>query len=114
MNFMEPYLDGRNVTNDNFFTSYGLAKQLPQKKTSIVGTVNKVRRELPPSSIITQATRYSSVLMKANDAARLTIYQFKPKNMCVFLALYICLLMSIRQNNEHQRRFSFTIKLNVE
>ena len=48
MKLMEPYLGkGRNVTTDNFFTSYGLAKPLRQKKTSVMGTVNKVRRELP-------------------------------------------------------------------
>ena len=43
MNLMDPfYGKGRNVTTDHFFTSYGLAKKL-QQKTSIVGTVNKVR-----------------------------------------------------------------------
>ena len=43
MKLMEPYLGkGRNVTNDNFFTLYGLAKQLWQKKMNNVGTLNKV------------------------------------------------------------------------
>ena len=61
MNLMQPYLGkGRNVTTDNFFTSYSLAKQLLQK-TSIVGTVNKARKELPPSAK-KQATRYLTVL----------------------------------------------------
>ena len=87
MNLMQPYLGkGRNVTTDNFFTSYSLAKQLLQKKTSIVGTVNKVRRELPPSAK-KQATRYSTVLLKTDDVATLTIYQCKPtKNVCFSLA----------------------------
>lgn len=45
---VDPYLHkGRNVTCDNFFTSLRLAKFLKSNKTSIVGTVNKVRREVP-------------------------------------------------------------------
>ena len=43
MKLMEPCLGkGRNVTSDNFFTLYGLAKQLWQKKMNNVGTLNKV------------------------------------------------------------------------
>ena len=41
----------------NFFTPYCLAKLLRQKKTSIVGMFDKVRKELPPSAKATQATR---------------------------------------------------------
>ena len=82
MKLIKPYVGKGNVTIDNFFTSYGLAKQLLQM-TSIVGTVNKFQRELPPSAKTTQATRYLSVLLKAGDVAKLTIYQCKPKkNVC--------------------------------
>lgn len=46
MKLMEPFLDyGRNVTTNNFFTS--LSHRLLQRKTTLLGTVNKVRRELP-------------------------------------------------------------------
>ncbi|XP_068222576.1 uncharacterized protein [Palaemon carinicauda] len=42
---MDPYLNkGRNVTTDNYFTSVNLAKQLKKKGTSIIGTMNKIRR----------------------------------------------------------------------
>ncbi|XP_046711378.1 acetylserotonin O-methyltransferase 2 isoform X2 [Silurus meridionalis] len=48
MSLMEPFLDdGRNVTTDNFFTSLSLSHRLLQRKTTLLGTVNKVRRELP-------------------------------------------------------------------
>uniref|UniRef100_A0A3P9KCK2 PiggyBac transposable element-derived protein domain-containing protein n=1 Tax=Oryzias latipes TaxID=8090 RepID=A0A3P9KCK2_ORYLA len=50
MKLMEPFLDkGRNVTTDNFFTSVSLARQLLSRKTTLLGTVNKIRRELPES-----------------------------------------------------------------
>lgn len=33
----------RNITTDNFFTSLELAQSLENRKTSLVGTVNKSR-----------------------------------------------------------------------
>ncbi|XP_014189616.2 piggyBac transposable element-derived protein 3 [Haplochromis burtoni] len=48
MKLMEPFLDDRrNVTTDNFFTSLSLSHRLLQRKTTLLGTVNKVQRELP-------------------------------------------------------------------
>ena len=46
---VEPYLGkGRNVTTDNFFTSTHLATQLQKKKMSLVGSQNKIRKEVLP------------------------------------------------------------------
>lgn len=51
MSLLEPFLDkGRNVTTDNFFTSVSLAKRLLCRNTTLLGTVNKVRREVPNSA----------------------------------------------------------------
>ena len=48
MQLMRPYLyKGTNVTTDSYFTSVKLADQLKQKQTSLLGTVNKIRREVP-------------------------------------------------------------------
>ena len=40
-------LHGRNVTCDNYFTSYELARQLLKRKITVVGTVRKNKPELP-------------------------------------------------------------------
>uniref|UniRef100_A0A8C5HAB4 PiggyBac transposable element-derived protein domain-containing protein n=1 Tax=Gouania willdenowi TaxID=441366 RepID=A0A8C5HAB4_GOUWI len=51
MKLMEPFMDkGRTVTTDNFFTSLTLARRLLSRKTTILGTVNKIRREIPQST----------------------------------------------------------------
>lgn len=51
MKLMEPFMDkGRTVTTDNYFTSLSLAQRLLSRKTSLVGTINKIRREVPPSA----------------------------------------------------------------
>ena len=40
-------LHGHNVTCDNYFTSYELARQLLKRKITVVGTVRKNKPELP-------------------------------------------------------------------
>ena len=48
LQLIEPYRKtGQNVTTDNFFTSVNLAKTLRQQGISIVGTVNRIRKEIP-------------------------------------------------------------------
>ena len=41
------YNDGRNITADNFFSSYSLFSQLLSKKLTYVGTVRKNKKFLP-------------------------------------------------------------------
>ena len=89
LRLMEPLFGkGHNVTCDNFFTSLKLMKQLRDKKTSLVGTVNRARRELPPSVADTSTERYSTRLLKHEDFT-LTIYRCKPsKNVVIMSSLH--------------------------
>ncbi|XP_026059293.1 uncharacterized protein LOC113043955 [Carassius auratus] len=84
----EPFLGkGRNITTDNFFTSLKLATALQAKKTSLVGTMGKSKRELPPSAK-EQAQLYNTKVLKCADAT-LTIYQGKPrKNVCILSSVH--------------------------
>ncbi|KAK7891607.1 hypothetical protein WMY93_023570 [Mugilogobius chulae] len=78
---------GRNVTVDNFFTSLSLANSLLRRNTSLVGTMNAARRELPPSAH-QRAELFSSRVLK-HDRTTLTIYQGKAKkNVCVLSSLH--------------------------
>jgi hypothetical protein len=78
----EPYTGhGRNITTDNFFT---LASKLLAKKTTLVGTIRRNKRELP--KLARQAkdnmTRFSTILYKSNDFV-LSIYKAKPNKKSI-------------------------------
>ena len=47
MRLMKPYLNkGRNVTTDNYHISIKLATELQKYKTSLLGSVNRIRKEV--------------------------------------------------------------------
>ncbi|KAK7881439.1 hypothetical protein WMY93_029848 [Mugilogobius chulae] len=88
LKLVEPFMDkGRNVTVDNFFTSLSLANSLLRRNTSLVGTMNAARRELPPSAH-QRAELFSSKVLK-HGRTTLTIYQGKAKkNVCILSSLH--------------------------
>jgi len=88
LKLVEPYTGhGRNITTDNFFTSVSLASKLKPKKTTLVGTIRRNKRELP--KLARQAkdsmTRFSTILYKSNDFI-LTIYKAKPNKKVLILS----------------------------
>ena len=86
MKLMEPYLGkGRNVTTDNFFTSLNLAKRLLQKNTTIVGTLNRIRKEVPAAIKTSKAPLYSSTILN-NEGITLTVYQGKTSKNVLLLS----------------------------
>nr|XP_040566409.1 piggyBac transposable element-derived protein 4-like [Lepeophtheirus salmonis] len=79
MKLMEPYLGkGRNVTTDNFFKSLSLANELKKNRTTILGTMNRVRKEIPPELKTTKQALFSSFIF-VNSGKTLTSYQGKKK-----------------------------------
>lgn len=70
---------------DNFFTSMKLAQSLLEMKTTVLGTMNKQRREMPPSARNQKAELCSTTLMRSSEAT-LTIYQSKPNKNVVILS----------------------------
>ncbi|GBP67403.1 hypothetical protein EVAR_47120_1 [Eumeta japonica] len=84
---MQPYLKkGRNITCDNFFKSLSVAKTLKSNGTSIVGTINKARREIHVCVKQAKEELYSTVVLKKDDIT-LTVRQEKHKKMFFSLAL---------------------------
>ncbi|XP_029973968.1 piggyBac transposable element-derived protein 4-like isoform X5 [Salarias fasciatus] len=88
MRLMEPFLDkGRNVTTDNFFTSLSLAQRLLSRNTTLLGTVNKTRQEIPQSARQTDLKQFSTRVFSIAGAT-LTVYAPKRKKS-------VCLLSSM-------------------
>ena len=75
---------GRNITTDNFFTSYSLAQSLLQVKLTILGTMRKNRTELPPALIQKRRSAYDSMFAFTNDAM-LVSYAPKKQVRCTLI-----------------------------
>ena len=53
---------GRNVTCDNFITSVSLARDLLQKKLTLVGTIRRNKPELPPKFRLAKGREVTSTV----------------------------------------------------
>ena len=68
MKLAEPYLKkGRNIITDNYFTSVKLANLLKSKNTSLLGTLNKNRREVLCKIKNLRDEQYATRLYKSED-----------------------------------------------
>lgn len=83
-------LDGRNVTCENFFTSYSLATKLKSRKMTLVGTIRKNRNELPP--ILVDMKRkpvyHSEFVFEPKLRATLVSYVPKKNRFVTLLSTY--------------------------
>ncbi|KAF2890870.1 hypothetical protein ILUMI_15303 [Ignelater luminosus] len=88
LRLLEPFTKkGRNVTTDNFFTSVKLKEKLPKLNTTIVGTMNRSRREVQELVKSSRGYLYETVLLKTdNDNCILTVYQAKPNKIALLLS----------------------------
>ena len=100
LSLVKPFVGkGRNITMDNFFTSRKLAEKLNDRGTSIVGTLNRIRREVPQSVKSAKCNRYCSHILKT-DKCTLTVYQSKPnKNVLVLSSMH----RNVAVDNEKKR-----------
>lgn len=63
----EPYKNSnRNVTTDNWFTSYELSEELSNNNLTLVGTLRKNKKETPPSMLLPTAVGQSKFLYQDN------------------------------------------------
>lgn len=81
----EPFLrTKRNITFDNFFTSYELASSLLTKGLTCVGTLRKNKRCIPPNFLPHRRRNIESYLFGFQKTMTLVSYVPK-KNRCVIL-----------------------------
>ena len=81
LNLLQPYFEkGYNVTTDNYFTSLKLAEELMTKKTTILGTIRKKRREVPNTeSLMKDKLLHDSQIFSSPSDCSLTVYKAKKR-----------------------------------
>jgi len=63
MHLTEPFKkSGRNITCDNFFTSLELGRKLLKERLTLVGTIRKNRKELPPELVTAKKRNVKTTL----------------------------------------------------
>ena len=106
---LQPYYKkGYNVTTDNYFTSLKLAEELKQKKTTILGTIRKQRRDVPSTELIMKDKElYASEIFSSPSGCSLTIYKAKKTKV-------VCILSSMHRNVNidqcHKKKLPETIQ----
>ncbi|XP_052360982.1 piggyBac transposable element-derived protein 4-like [Oncorhynchus keta] len=82
-------LSGRNVTCDNFFTSYDLGQRLLERNLTMVGTVRKNKVELPPALLESRGRQVLSSRFAFTPTATLVSYLAKRnKNVLLLSTLH--------------------------
>lgn len=80
--------DGINITTDNFFTSFSLARSLLRKHLTIVGTLKANRREIPTGlkEMKEKGTPVHETVIMQEKETGVTITGYKPKkSKCVLI-----------------------------
>ena len=89
MRLLKPYLNkAKNLITNNYFTSMKLATELQKYKTSLLVTVNRIRKEVLAGPKHMKKPLYSTTLHKSGDVT-MTVYQGKTKTMWLFSAFSI-------------------------
>lgn len=80
---------GRNITTDNYFTSIPLALNLLEKRTTVVGTIRKNKKEIPPIIVQTKDRRpCSSMFAFLRKGVLVSYVPKKNKNVLLFSTLH--------------------------
>lgn len=97
-------LSGRNVTCDNFFTSHALAKELQNRKMTLVGTMRKNRTEIPPIILdMKKKPNYHSEFV-FDHKLRATMVSYVPKqNKYVVLLSTLHTKKSVHHDTEEKK-----------
>ncbi|XP_035225524.1 uncharacterized protein LOC118198042, partial [Stegodyphus dumicola] len=79
------YKSGRNLTVYNWYMGYELSQDLLKKKITIVGTMRKNKREMPPEFLAKKIEVYSSIFGFQKEATLVSYVPKKKKNKSVIL-----------------------------
>nr|XP_022911139.1 piggyBac transposable element-derived protein 4-like [Onthophagus taurus] len=90
MRLTEPiHRSGRNLTIDNWFTSFPLAELLLQQNVTMVGTMKKNKKELPPELLAKGRPEKSSVFAYQNNKTVVSYVPKKNKNVVLLSTMHL-------------------------
>jgi len=97
----------KNVTTDNWYTNIPLLHYLPEKKTTLLGTMKKNKREIPPNFCLQKRDSREKVCL---DSKRLKYwchsYQNGTKQSYWF---QVCMILELWMRRLKNQRLSWTI-----
>ena len=106
MQLMRLYLcTTRNVTTDSYFSSGKLANQLKEKQTSLLGTVNKIRREVSLPLRKMKEGLHSCKLHKSGDITQSAHQGKVNKHVLIYLAQCTKTLPLLIMRRKHRKQF---------
>jgi hypothetical protein len=80
---------GRNITTDNWFTSYELAKELLNKRITLVGTIRKNKKQIPTEFVTCKSMSLKSSKFGFHESITLVSYKAKlNKNVLTMSTLH--------------------------
>ena len=111
MTLLHPYFKkGYNVTTDNYFTSLKLAEEFKQRKTTILGTIRKQRREMPNTDLVMKdKSLHTSEIYSSPSGCSLAIYKAKKKKVgCSLSSMHRNVTIHQATKRNCQRRYIIT------
>jgi hypothetical protein len=98
------YFKGHNITCDNYFTTYNLAMHLFEKKTTLIGTIKKNKRELHSSVKINKPVGTTD-FFDNEKGVLFTIFQCKKKkNVTLISTLHEKAEVTDHKSKENKRK----------
>lgn len=91
---------GRGITCDNFFKSKSLAEELIARKFSLVGTVRKSRKEVPPALLPKKRPSFKSIYAFTKQ---MTLVSYAPKKNKTVLLLSTERFQVQNSNETHKK-----------
>lgn len=83
------YNSGRNLTVDNWYTSYPLSQELLKKKITVVGTLRKNKKEIPPILLDSKKREVcSSLFAFQKDTTLVSYVPQKNKNVLLLSTMH--------------------------